>query len=290
MKHYENEWTTAYYRPAYEIQPYPANPWPYYSAPLAYRNEEDYREKQQPLTFVLIHGSWADTSFWNGIAAELHKKGHTVYVPEYPGHGADPNKNVTHGMITKSIADFITSKNLKNVILVGHSFGGTLVQKVAELIPNRLKRLVFLDAFVLKDGQNLGDEFPAPFRDSLVQILQNSRDQTIMLPFSLYREAFANLASFELAQQMYNKISPEPSKPLFEKLDLKKFYSLNIPKSYVYLTEDNALPQGEGFGWHPHMSSRLGLFRLIKGHGDHMSTAKTEPKMLAQKIYDASRD
>ncbi|NOU95818.1 alpha/beta fold hydrolase [Paenibacillus sp. LMG 31456] len=259
-------------------------------APSGFINQEDYWERQQPLTFVLIHGSWADSSFWNGIANELRKKGHTVYTPEYPGHGADPNKDVSHSMMTKSIADFIISKNLHNVILLGHSFGGTLVQKVAELVPDRLKRLVFLNAFVLNDGQNLGDELPAPVRNVFVGLAQNSKDNTIMLPFPLYRDAFANLASLELVQQMYNEISPEPAKPLLENLNLKKFYSLNIPKSYIYLTVDNALPQGEGFGWHPHMSSRLGLFRLIKGHGDHMSTVKTEPKMLAQKIYEASRD
>ncbi|MCR8633086.1 alpha/beta fold hydrolase [Paenibacillus radicis (ex Xue et al. 2023)] len=305
------------YLPIAEQQAFPAYPWPYYFipahlsgmrwdpsyypagqpaiptppvAPAASRNQEDYWDRQQPLTFVLIHGSWADSSFWNGIANELRKKGHTVYTPEYPGHGADPNKDVSHAMITKSIADYIISKNLSNVILLGHSFGGTLVQKVAELVPDRLKRLVFLNAFVLKDGESLGDEFPAPFRETIISLVQSSKDNTIMLPFPLYRDAFVNLASLELAQQMYSEISPEPAKPLLEKLDLKKFYTLTIPKSYIYLTVDNALPQGGGYGWHPHMSSRLGLFRLIKGNGDHMSTAKTEPKMLAQKIYEASRD
>ncbi len=41
---------------------------------------------------------------------------------------------------------------------------------------------------------------------------------------------------------------------------------LNIPKSYLYLDVDNLLPQGGEFGWHPYMSSRLGLFRLINEH------------------------
>ena len=114
-----------------------------YANPLDSRSVQEadssYRAKQQPLTFVLVHGSWADTSFWAGIASELSKKGHTVYVPEYPGHGADPNKNVTHTMMSKSIVDFIISHKLHNVILVAHSFGGTLIQKVAELVPDRLK-------------------------------------------------------------------------------------------------------------------------------------------------------
>ncbi|SDM82006.1 hypothetical protein SAMN04487897_101151 [Paenibacillus sp. yr247] len=165
-----------------------------------------------------------------------------------------------------------------------------MIQKVAELVSDRIKRLVFLNAFVLKDGQSVTDELPPPTQQAFQQLRESSKDDTIMLPFPLFRETFVNLASLSLAQQIYNQVTPEPAKPLFEKLDLKKFYGLNVPKSYLYLTEDNALPQGEGFGWHPHMSSRLGLFRLIKAHGDHISTAKTDPKRLAQKIYEASRD
>ncbi|WP_409346709.1 alpha/beta hydrolase [Paenibacillus sp. MBLB4367] len=252
---------------------------------------EDDREKQQSLTFVLVHGSWADAGFWDRVAAELRNKGHIVYAPEYPGHGSDPNKAVTHAMITKSVADFIVSRHLRNIVLAGHSFGGSVIQKVAELVPDRIRRLVFLNAFVLKDGESVADEVPPPVREAFQQLRQSSKDDTIMLPFPLYRETFANLASLGLVQQMYNSISPEPAKPLFEKLDLKTFYRLNIPKSYLYLTEDTALPQGSSeYGWHPHMSSRLGLFRLIQGHGDHMSTVRTQPGMIAHKLYEAGRD
>ncbi len=89
---------------------------------------------------------------------------------------------------------------------------------------------------------------------------------------------------------MYAGVTPEPARPLFEKLDLKEFYELPIPKSYVYFFQDNALPQGEGFGWNPHMSTRLGQFRLIVGDGDHFTDTRTRPDMVAQKIYEASRD
>ncbi|OME88277.1 alpha/beta hydrolase [Paenibacillus sp. FSL A5-0031] len=248
-------------------------------------------QSEQPLTFVLVHGSWADASFWNGIGYELTSMGHTVFAPEYPGHGADPNKNVTHEMISHSVAASIASRNLQQIILVGHSFGGSVIQKVTELIPERIRRLVFLDAFVLNDGEMVADEFPAPVKASFQQLRENSKDDTIMLPFSLFRETFVNLASLGLAEKMYSMVSPEPAKPFYEKLDLKVFYSLNMPKSYIFLTEDNVLPQyNSEYGWHPHMSNRLGLFRYIQGHGDHMSTAKTHPVMLAHRIYEAGRD
>lgn len=244
----------------------------------------------QPLTFVLVHGAWADASFWNPVAAELRAKGHAVYIPEYPGHGSDLNTNVTHGMISKAVADYITANNLRDIILVGHSFGGSVVQKVAELVPDRIKRLVFMNAFVLGDGQSVADQFPQPAQQAFEQLRKASKEDTIMLPFPLFRDAFVNVADLALAQRLYNEVRPEPAKPSFEKLDLKAFYKLPTPRSYLYLTEDNVLPQGEGFGWHPHMSSRLGMFRLIKSPGDHMTYFRTKPALLAQRLYEASRD
>ncbi|NBD24487.1 alpha/beta fold hydrolase [Paenibacillus glycinis] len=252
---------------------------------------EANRKKEQPLTFVLVHGSWADASFWDGVSAELRKQGHTVYAPEYPGHGADfANTNATHAMMSQAVADYIRTHDLHDVVLVGHSFGGSVVQKAAGLVPDRLKRIVFIDGFVLKDGGSLSDELPPQGAAFFSELMKQSGNNTIMLPFPFFRDAFVNLASLETAQQLYAGVKPEPGGPLFEKLDLKKFYSLTTPKSYVYLTVDNVLPQGEGYGWHPHMSSRLGQFRLIKGYADHMTYFKTEPKKIAELLYMASRD
>ncbi|WP_241243165.1 alpha/beta fold hydrolase [Paenibacillus whitsoniae] len=250
-----------------------------------------HRDHVQSLTFVLIHGSWADASFWTPVAAELTRVGHTVYVPEYPGHGNDPNTNVSHSTMTKSIADFIIQHNLHDVILVGHSFGGSLVQTVSQLVPDRLKRLVFLNAFVIQDGGMLADEFPPAVVEQFQQLIKSSGNNTLMLPFPLFRETFTNLASLSDAQRIYNGVKPEPARPFFEKLHLKKFYALPIPKSYVHLLEDTAIPLGDPrYGWHPHMSSRLGLYRLIQLHGDHMSTTMLNGELVARKLYEAARD
>lgn len=282
-----------------------------YSAPLYFNDQAYYRlppvsfawpaaaqisdtgavfDDLQRLTFVLVHGSWADASFWDEVAAELRRYGHTVYVPEYPGHGADPNKDVTHAMIVDSVTNYITSRRLQDVVLVAHSFGGTVIQKVAECMPSRLKRLVFMNAFVLKDGQSLSEVFPPPVLEIFQQLRQSSGNDTIMLPFPLYREKFANLAPLKLAQSLYSRISPEPAAPAFTKLDLSVFYGLPLPKSYLYLTEDNVLPQTDAYSFHPQLSNRLGLFRFAAANGDHMSTVKTEPARIAWKLYEASRD
>ncbi|WP_340394027.1 alpha/beta hydrolase [Paenibacillus sp. FSL E2-0190] len=245
--------------------------------------------KQALLTFVLVHGSWATAGFWDQTAAALRSLGHTVYTPEYAGHGGDKNNNVTHAQITQSVVDYIKQKDLKDIILLGHSFGGSVIQTVSQEVPDRIKRLVFFDAFAPLDGQSVADQFPADSLKYFEQLRDTSGNNTITLHFPLFRDTFVNTASLAEAQAFYKQAPPEPASPLFEKLDLKKFYSLQIPKSYLYLTEDTAIPQGP-YGFHPTQSSHLGIFRFIEGKGDHMTTVRTEPKMLAELMVKAGRD
>lgn len=244
----------------------------------------------QTLTFVLVHGAWGDCRYWSRTAEVLHSMGHRVYVPNLPGHGMDWNKNVTHAMYVDTVVHCIKHHQLSNVVLVGHSFGGTVICKTVEHVPDRIRRLVFMDAFVVRDGYSAADEIPPQSKEEWAKLAQQSSDNTIMLPFTVWRETFMNNASIELAYHVYCTVTPEPAGPLFEKLDLSKFYRLPMPRSYLYLTDDTALPQGEQYGWHPHMSSRLGLFRLITAHGDHMTPFHIQPHLVAEKLIEAGRD
>ncbi|CAM4250684.1 salicylate esterase [Bacillus manliponensis] len=251
---------------------------------------ETVTNSEEPITFVLIHGAWGDASYWDKTAQELRNMGHTVHTPNLSGHGQDTNKAVKHADYVKSVVDYIKDKNIKNFVLVGHSFGGTVISKVAEQVPDRIRRLVFMDAFVVKNGQSTADQIPKEGQTLWRKLARESKNKTIQLPFPIWRETFMNTADLTLAKKVYATVTPEPAGPLFERLDLTKFYQLKIPKSYFYLTEDIAVPQGEEYSWHPHMSSRLGLFRLITAKGDHMTPFHVKPKMVAHKLVQAGRD
>jgi pimeloyl-ACP methyl ester carboxylesterase len=240
-------------------------------------------------TFVLVHGSWHDGSAWKTVIHHLEAKGHQAFAPTIAGHGKGANKNVNHAQCTQSIVDYIVDKDLTDIVLLGHSFGGTAIAKAAEAISDRIKRLIFFTAFVLNDGESLTDLFPPDSQALFDQLVRQSDDRTVMLPFDIWREAFINDADLELAKSSYAQLSPEPYQPWIDKLDLKQFYSLPIPKSYLYCTEDNVLPQGEQWGWHPRMSNRLGLFRLVQMPGSH-EVIFSNPIGLAEKIIVAGRD
>ena len=238
------------------------------------------------MRIVLVHGSWHDGSLWKPVADTL--AGHEVTTPTIAGHGKDVDKDISHDDCVRSIVDHIVDGDLDDVVLVGHSFGGTVIARVAGEIPERLRRLVFWNAFVPEDGNSLDDEVPPHYRELFAHIAAASGDNTVTLPYPIWREAFINDADAGLAQSSYAQLSPEPYRCFTDKLDLGAFYASQIPRSYLNCTEDIALPPGE-WGWHPRMSGRLGLYRLVQMPGSH-EVMFTNPGGLAAKLVEAGRD
>jgi pimeloyl-ACP methyl ester carboxylesterase len=113
-------------------------------------------------TFVLVHGAWAGGWAWREVASHLRAAGHEVFTPTLTGlgervHLATPETDLdTH---IQDILGVLEYEMLRDVILVGHSYGGMVVTGVAERAPERLAHLVYLDALVPEDGQSLADIF-----------------------------------------------------------------------------------------------------------------------------------
>jgi pimeloyl-ACP methyl ester carboxylesterase len=240
------------------------------------------------MQFVLIHGSWHDGSAWSQVAKRLEHHGHKAFAPTVAGHGKGVCKNVSHARSTQSIVEFIVTRDLIDIVLVGHSYGGTIISKVAEKIPERIRRLVYWSGLVLNDGECLNDVVPPDFRKLFQRLAADSPDNSVMLPFPIWRESFLNDADLALAHRTYRQLSPEPYQQIIEPLDLKKFYTLDTPRSYLLGTEDIALPPGE-WGWHPRMTSRLGPHRFVQMPGGH-ELLFSNPNGLADKLIEAGRD
>ena len=107
-------------------------------------------------TFVLVHGAWHGGWCWRFVRALLEKSGHGVHAPSLTGMGerahlARPDIDLeTH--IT-DIVSLIEMEDLRDVVLVGHSYGGMVVTGAADRLHARIARLVYLDAFVPEDGK-----------------------------------------------------------------------------------------------------------------------------------------
>lgn len=239
-------------------------------------------------TFVLVHGAWHTGAHWDTVAETLRAQGHTVHTPTVVGFG-DGRADVSHAMGVESITQYIVDIDLDDFILIGHSFGGTIIAKVAEALPERIRRLVFWNAFVLQDGSSLLDEAP-PVYQQLIDAL--GADGMFSLPFPVWRETFLNDVDHETALAAYATLCPTPIAMMDVKLELTKFYELiaagSLPASYLNCTDDTAMPHGE-YAWHPRFSSRLGLHRLVQMPGSH-EVIFSNPTGLAAKLVEAGRD
>jgi pimeloyl-ACP methyl ester carboxylesterase len=110
--------------------------------------------------FVLVHGAWIGGWCWRPNAQALRKAGHEVFTPTLTGlgersHLMNPSINLdTH---IADIVNVIKHEELSDVVLVGHSYGGMVVTGVADALAEKIRSLVYLDAFVPESGQALVD-------------------------------------------------------------------------------------------------------------------------------------
>jgi len=115
--------------------------------------------------FVLVHGAWHGSWCWKRVRKALQAGGHEVFTPTLTGvaersHLLSPQVNLdTH---IEDVVNLIRWEELSEVVLCGHSYGGCVISGVVDRIPDRIGALVYLDAFVLEDGQSLYDTLPPP--------------------------------------------------------------------------------------------------------------------------------
>lgn len=126
-------------------------------------------------TFVLVHGAWHGSWCWKRVRQSLQIGGHDVFTPTLTGvgersHLLSPQVNLeTH---IDDVVNLIRWEDLSDVVLCGHSYGGCVVSGVADRVSDRIRALVYLDAFVLRDGQSLHDTLPPAQRDLQLELAQ----------------------------------------------------------------------------------------------------------------------
>jgi len=108
--------------------------------------------------FVLVHGAWHGGWCYRDTAQALRDAGHSVFTPTHTGVGERAHQsaeNITLETHIRDVAGCIEWEELTDVVLVGHSYGGMVISGVADRLADRIRALVFLDAFVPEHGDSL---------------------------------------------------------------------------------------------------------------------------------------
>ena len=239
-------------------------------------------------TYVLVHGAWHTGNELEPVAKSVAAAGHRVFTPTIMGNRPGDPKVVGLPQAIGSIVDCLVQHDHEDVILLGHSYGGMVITGVADKAPERIRRLVYWNAFVPQDGESIADMVPRHHLELFERSAAERGDGSIVLPFAIWREAFINDADLETAQRAYDLLNPHPLKTFKDRISLKiDPAEMTIAKSYLNCTEGTALPHH--YPWHPRLSQKLGLFRLIQVPGSH-ELCFSNPARLATAIMDAGRD
>ena len=239
-------------------------------------------------TFVLVHGAWHSGKELEPVAALLSAKGHKVFTPTVKGNGLHDHKTTGLDEAIQSLEDFLVENDLRDIVLVGHSYGGMIITAMADRAHDRIRRLVYWNAFVPNDGESVNDMLPASYVAMLAATAAQRGDSGVALPFSIWQRAFINDASLDTAIRAYQSLNAHPIRTLSDKISLgTNPREMRIPKSYVNCTDDMSLPQDHS--WHPRLSRKLGQFRLIEIPGSH-ELCFSNAARLAQAILDAGKD
>jgi len=183
-------------------------------------------------TFVLIHGAWHGGWCWCRVVPLLRRAGHEVLTPSITGlgdraHLSGPEINLD--IHIQDILMLIDMEDLDDIVLVGHSYAGMVITGVADRAPSKIRRLVYLDAFLPENGKAQIDYIPA----HRAAPMRKEGEETGMvnpLPLSLFgvtKSEDVAWASRHIVKQPYQTMA-QPIKLINEAAISR------LPKTYVY--------------------------------------------------------
>jgi len=194
-------------------------------------------------SFVLVHGSWHGAWCWYRIIPLLRAMGHEVLAPDLSGLGADktPLEAVTLERWRDDVCRAIDAAS-EPVILVGHSRGGILINAAAEARHTRVKSLVYLAAFLLRDGEALFD-ISMLDESSLLKGRLNVREDGVstLVEDEIIDAAFYGQCRAEDIVLARVLLQPEPLGPLSTpvRVTVERFGS--VPRIYIECLKDQAI-------------------------------------------------
>src|SRR5262245_42002795 len=127
-------------------------------------------------TFVLVHGAWYGSWCWKRVRKALQTAGHDVFTPTQTGVGERSHllsREVNLETHIQDVSNLIKWEELTDIVLCGHSYGGCVVSGVADRMPDRIRSLVYLDAFVPEDGETQMQHLPPALAKRILEGAKN---------------------------------------------------------------------------------------------------------------------
>ncbi len=231
-------------------------------------------------TFMLVHGAFAGEYAWEKVKPLLESKGNKVVTFDLPAHGADQTqaKDATFESYIEKVGSFINAESEK-VILVGHSMGGVVISQTAEKMPDKIEKLVYISAYLPKNGQSLQELAEGDAESLIGRNLKFAADYSgATLPDDVAVEVFAGDCSDDIKKLVVEKARLEPLAAFQAKVSLSDENFGRVPKYFIETTLD----KGVGTSLQKKMIAENGtvkqVFKIESGHSPYFA----KPDELAE--------
>ena len=198
-------------------------------------------------TFVLVPGAWLGGWLWQRLTPLLRQGRHTAYPLTLTGlgdrsHLLSPEIDLdTH---INDVLNLLVYEDVRDAILVGHSYSGMVITGVAERVPERIRRLVYLDALAPVDGESFADLRPGtPWPSG-----KEAAGMPVPFPVEETRDSIPDLKE-EDAAWFHERMTPHPVHTREHPVRFENPAALAIPRTYVFcrdnwdwVNQDNPLP------------------------------------------------
>ena|SRR5215813_13379275 len=226
------------------------------------------RAQSSKPTIMIVHGAWGGAWAFRRVDTLLREKGNNVYRPQLTGLGERVHLSCPDIGLSTHIDDVVNEilfEDLHNITLVGHSYGGMVITGVANRVPDRIKRLVYLDAFVPNDGE------------SAMTILGKRSDWIR----SITKDDFI-IPSWVKPDQPPPKDVPQPLKTFTDPLVLKKETMRQIPATYILTVEKGKEAKDDDFYSQAQRAKERGwtILQLTADHNPQWSAPESLVEML----------
>lgn len=229
-------------------------------------------------TFVLVHGAWQGAWCWDAVAPRLRERV-AVVTPTLTGLGeraVDLSPDVD---LDRHVQDVLAILDEQSgpVILVGHSYGGMVITGVAAAVPDRVVRIVYLDAFVPQEGKSLFDLL-RPERRQIYErsAIEHGDGWRVPAPAA---ELFG--VDGEIARVLATKLCDQPLRTFTQPFQPADSGLCAIPRTYIHCTTGPLVRTFTGFAAQFRAARMPGYYELATGH-EAMLTA---PEALSAILY-----
>lgn len=251
------------------------------NARQSYGFKEEIMEPEPRTIFVLVHGAWHGGWCWDLVRHGLEQRGHKIFTPTLTGLGSrvsEMGPDVGLRTHIDDVVELLETGDLRDVILVGHSYGGMVITGAADRASERIRHMVYLDAALPEDGQSMVSYGPpkseAELAATITQLRALAPDGLAMLP--LPPELLGVPTDHPLYDWLKTRLTPHPLKSWLDPITLDHGGATDLLRTYIHCIEP-VLPQS-GF---PYIAAQVQknpewqYFELKTGH-DAMVTAPDE--------------